>query len=49
MSDKDKDALKDFERLNLGTGIEFNKTDFSKEEWIEIEKLKMRYHHRLWI
>jgi hypothetical protein len=38
LSDKDKEVLKDFERLHLGAGIEFSKTDFNEEEWSEIEE-----------
>jgi hypothetical protein len=38
LSDKDKEVLKGFEKLHLGAGKEFNKTDFSEEEWAQIEE-----------
>ncbi|MDR2790816.1 MAG: DUF1214 domain-containing protein [Campylobacteraceae bacterium] len=36
-SDTDKKVLEGFEKLHLGAGEEFSETDFSAEEWAQIE------------
>jgi hypothetical protein len=36
-SNADKEVLAGFKKLHLGVGEEFNKTDFSAEEWAQIE------------